>query len=275
MEEVPGTDTPETNAPKFDLGLPLETIFDSRETLTSSLQAWAISRGFTVSIGNGGCKGTRIRYKCSLGGTLKTRRQPQESSGAPKLRRNRTSRLTNCPFLLTAKHHKSDDKWYVNPTTPYHNHEGLVEEDMAALPQARRFTEEQKDEIARLAAEGCKPREILAALREDGGTTLATSKDISNEIAKQRQAMQRDAANATNKRKRGEMTADEQEALERCQSLLLSKLAYELSEFQAEQAANPGKKPSLCTGCERLTFHYRAQCPKLRRVIANKPTNRR
>src|SRR5437660_8224611 len=118
---------------EFDLSVPdvKGQSFKTRQALLDFVLPAAMPLGYIISIANGGDP-ERIRLKCDHGGKYRNRLQRPESGGL----RNTSSRLTECPFKLTAKR-RMDSQWHLNSTYPYHNHEATPVEEISGHSRAR------------------------------------------------------------------------------------------------------------------------------------------
>ena len=90
--------------------------------------------------------------------------------------------MTNCPFSILAKestegiwtlHHRPDSRFSV------HNHE--PSRHASAHPRHRQLSLAEKDQLEGLTTAGVSPKEIQTLVRQGG--SLATRKDVSNQIA--------------------------------------------------------------------------------------------
>jgi len=177
---------PDIKDGEFDLGVPdtKGQSFNTRQALLDYVLPAAVSLGYIISIASGGGP-ERTRLKCDHSGKYWNRLQRPESGGL----RNTSSRLTGCPFKLTAKRRK-DSRWHLNLTHPYHNHEATSAEEISGHSRARIPNSEQKAMISSLAATNILSRKIRTVLSREavktGKTFRMTSRDISNAVAKEK-----------------------------------------------------------------------------------------
>lgn len=89
-----------------------------------------------------------------------------------------TSRRIGCPFKLYGKRIPNSEKWELKVRNPSHNHP--ADNSMIGHPSARKFTEEQLQNILYMSEVGSKPRDILALIKKEHPNALFTPRDIYN-----------------------------------------------------------------------------------------------
>jgi len=158
--------------------VPPEAIYDSREALFRSINAWAATRGYAFSTG----KSTKeksgrltVTYACDRTFLLPTTRRERERI------RKTTTRGTGCPFSVLAKE-SPDNTWILKhrPDRRFsiHNHE--PSQHPSAHPVHRQLSQ-GTSQLATLSNAGLAPKEIQTLVRQSG--SLATRQDIYNRIA--------------------------------------------------------------------------------------------
>ena len=161
-----------------DDSLPPEAIYDSRDALFKSINAWAAPRGYAFSTG----KSTKeksgrmtVTYACD--------RLFQPSTTGERQRKT-TTRGTGCPFSVLAKE-SPDNTWILKhrPDRRFsiHNHE--PSQHPSAHPVHRQLSG-GTSQLATLSNAGLAPKEIQTLVRQSG--SLATRQDIYNRIAEVR-----------------------------------------------------------------------------------------
>lgn len=165
--------------------LPREADYLSRDALFSSINAWAVTRGYAFTTG----KSTKERsgkrtvtYACD-----RSCRPPSETT---ERQRKTTSRGTNCPFSVLAKESLDKKTWTLrhrqDPRFSLYNHE--PSQCSTAHPVHRKFNDEDTTLLLNLANAGIAPRDIRTYLRHHSAST-ATQKDVYNRIAAVRREM--------------------------------------------------------------------------------------
>jgi hypothetical protein len=152
---------------------PTEQIFDSRELLEASMRQHALSQGYAI-VTTGANANRNVSLGCDRGGKYYDRINAPEGAN----RRITTTRRIGCPFKLYGKRIPNSEKWELKVRNPSHNHQ--ANNSMIGHPSARRFTEEQHQNILYMSDVGAKPRDILALIKREHPNTLVTPRDIYN-----------------------------------------------------------------------------------------------
>ena len=152
---------------------PTEQIFDSRELLLASVRQHALSQGYAI-ITTGANANRNVSLGCDRGGKYRDRINAPEGAN----RRLTTTRRISCPFKLYGKRIPNSEKWELKVRNPSHNHQ--AENSMIGHPSARKFTEQQLQNILHMSEVGSKPRDILALIKREYPNTLVTPRDIYN-----------------------------------------------------------------------------------------------
>ena len=152
---------------------PKEQTFDSRELLIASVRQHALSQGYAI-VTTGANANRNVSLGCDRGGTYHDRINALEGAN----RRLTTTRRIGCPFKLYGKKIPNSEQWELQVRNPSHNHE--AENSMIGHPSARRFTDEQLQNILDLSEVGSKPRDILALIKREYPNALVTPRDIYN-----------------------------------------------------------------------------------------------
>lgn len=148
------------------------TEYASRDLLIRGAQFFAKQHKFAVSIES--AKSKAIYIACTRSGPVSNK-----CGLTPETRRRRpTSRKCNCPFRLKGVH-RDDGSWMLQLVNGHHNHSPAA--SVAELAIHRRMTREQREKVHKLAADGVKSQQILAALKADDAATLVSIRDIYNE----------------------------------------------------------------------------------------------
>ena len=162
--------------------MPPEATFPSRDALFQYINDWAFTRGYAFTNGKSTVEKSGLRtvtYSCD-------RRGAPPSPSKQRIRQT-TSRCTGCLFSILGKQLKDEGGWALryrrDERFAVHNHE--PSSHPTAHPIHRKLTAEQKGQISRLNAAGIAPKEINTYLRQND-STLATQKDISNQILQSR-----------------------------------------------------------------------------------------
>ena len=164
-----------------DDALPPEAVYESRESLLAAINSWAKPRGYAFTTGksrktpNGR---TKVGFACD-----RNKLPPTVSSDRQRQRRT-CSRRTGCKFSVLAKESSDGTSWTLQyrPDREYALHNHPPSQDASAHPTHRQLHEEDKTIISNLTAAGSTPRDIETYLHENSDT-LATQKDIYNQIA--------------------------------------------------------------------------------------------
>lgn len=149
---------------------PPEAIYSTRDDLLTSVKNFALSEGYVVTIRRSTAN-KNVILGCDMGGVYHDR--VGASNGAQ--RRRTSTRRIGCPFELCGL--RSNDSWKLKVRNPIHTH---GPSDLAAHPQARKFTTDQRAEIGRLSSMGIRPQTIEAVLREADMSACFTRRDIYN-----------------------------------------------------------------------------------------------
>ncbi|KAL2889052.1 mutator-like element transposase [Ceratocystis lukuohia] len=159
--------------------LPPEGIYESREALFAAANAWAKPRGYAFTTGkskktkNGR---TKVVVACD-----RTQAPPNPST----VRKRRTSsRGTSCKFSVLAKESADDGSWTLThrPGSEFAQHNHPPSDDASAHPIHRALRKEDITIISDLVAAGVASRCIKTYLYNKSDT-LATAKDIENQIS--------------------------------------------------------------------------------------------
>ena len=152
---------------------PKEEVFDDRELLIASVRQHAVSQGYAI-VTTGANANRNVSLGCDRGGTYRDRINAIEGEN----RRLTTTRRIGCPFKLYGKKIPNSEKWELKVRNPNHNHEAEI--SMIGHPSARKFTDEQLQNILNLSEIGSRPRDILALIKREHPDALVISKDIYN-----------------------------------------------------------------------------------------------
>lgn len=162
--------------------MPPEATLPSRDALFQYINNWALTRGYAFTNGKSTVEKSGLRtvtYSCD-------RRGASPSPSKQRIRQT-ASRCTGCLFSVLGKQLKDNGGWALryrrDERFATHNHE--PSSHPTAHPIHRKLTVEQKGQISRLNAAGIAPKEINTYLRQND-STLATQKDISNQILQSR-----------------------------------------------------------------------------------------
>lgn len=163
---------------KYKMLLPSFKCFQSRDELIEHVRDVAVNQGYLICI-KVSRKEKLVVLGCDRGGVYRCRVDPD----APR-KRNRRSRLINCPFEIVGKKMK-DGLWRLRIKNERHNHEPL--RDIISNPLVCRFSEREILLIKDMSATGSEPRQMLSALKERNPKSRATLRDIYTIKAKVRQ----------------------------------------------------------------------------------------
>ncbi|KAL9112586.1 MAG: hypothetical protein Q9227_003157 [Pyrenula ochraceoflavens] len=110
--------------PKMDLGIPQQQSYPDRESLKDSLQTFAREHGYGMAIKTSSRpdekksgRAAKLWLRCDRGGTYRPRNGLTEETR----KRKRTSRLTDCQFLIIATG-QTENLWTFEVIHPFHNH---------------------------------------------------------------------------------------------------------------------------------------------------------
>ncbi|KAL2886176.1 mutator-like element transposase [Ceratocystis lukuohia] len=165
--------------------LPPEGIYESREALFAAANAWAKPRGYAFTTGkpkktkNGR---TKVVVACD-----RSRKPPNPLA----IRKRRTSsRVTSCKFSVLAKESPDDGGWTLTyrPGSEFAQHNHPPSDDPSAHPIHRTLKTEDISTVSGLVTAGVAPRSIRTYLYNTSDT-LATAKDIGNQIAAARREL--------------------------------------------------------------------------------------
>jgi hypothetical protein len=146
------------------LAPPEEAVFASKEDLIRNLRSHAIKEGYMVSVRDARPSGY-TRFLCDKG--CKPRKQYAE--GIDAKHRSTSSRLTGCPFMVSASN--VDGDWYLKVVNANHNHAGST--NIAAHPLARRMQDSENATVNTGIALGQPARLVMASLRRSNSKSLA------------------------------------------------------------------------------------------------------
>ncbi len=109
----------------------------------------------------------KANLRCDKGGAPRSRKVADATR-----RREKVSRLTDCPFSILAILRK--EGWYLEVKCAEHNHE--PSETAAAHPRHRKMTPLVRAQIAELSSKGMPPKQIMETLKKcnDGLPLVAT-----------------------------------------------------------------------------------------------------
>ncbi|XP_077248823.1 uncharacterized protein LOC143888331 isoform X2 [Tasmannia lanceolata] len=137
--------------------------FPSREALLEHVRSFSKTQGYIATIHNSR-KDFNVILGCDRGG-----------------RRGTSSYLLGCPFEIEGRR-MPDCSWVLKVHNGEHNHE--ASEDISAHPYSRRFSDEEILKVREMTNAGIRPRQILAALKNDNPYLLAIPRDVYNLKAK-------------------------------------------------------------------------------------------
>ena len=133
--------------PKIDLGTPPLQQFPDREALKESLQGFARDHGYGMAIKTSSRpdekksgRAAKLWLRCDRGGTYRPRNGLTEETR----KRKRTSRLTDCQFLIIATG-QSENLWTFEVIQPFHNHGPYSETPHRTQPMKDRAKKGQLD----------------------------------------------------------------------------------------------------------------------------------
>ncbi len=159
--------------------LPPEAIYDSRDALFRSINAWAAARGYAFSTG----KSTKeksgrvtVTYACD-----RVLRLPPTTR---ERQRKTTTRETGCPFSVLAKE-SPDNTWILKhrPDRRFSIHNHKPSQHPSAHPVHRQLSR-STSQLATLSNASLTPKEIQTLVQQSG--SLATRQDIYNRITEVR-----------------------------------------------------------------------------------------
>jgi len=146
--------------------------FPTREELIDAVRQHYLARGVMLKIGRRTDR-ARVYLQCLASGTFEGPRLQGH-----QYQRETSTRLTVCPFQVSARYHKKCCVWRVKSVLEAHNH---VETE--GFAEFRRLNPSEKDTVRALAARGVSPSAILSHLRSEFGNNRATQKVILNEMS--------------------------------------------------------------------------------------------
>jgi hypothetical protein len=114
------------------------------------------------------------RQVTQIGGQYRNIRHLTEES---RLRKSVT-RLDNCPFKVVCT--RKEGIWTIEETNSAHNHDTTFE-DLIALPEGRRLSEAEREEVLASTIAGITPKQILSQLRLKFDNHHSGQKEIYNE----------------------------------------------------------------------------------------------
>lgn len=162
--------------------LPPEGNYLSQEALLEAINKWAFPRGYAIRIARSTKERDGLRtltFGCDRG------RAPPSPS-RHRIRQT-TSRMVNCPFSMLGKQLPHEAGWALrhrrDQRFAIHNHR--PSSHPTAHPIHRQLTAGQKAQISQLDTAGVPPKAINTYLRQND-STIATQKDISNQILQSR-----------------------------------------------------------------------------------------
>lgn len=155
----------------------LEERFESRENLVERVRDVAVAQGYLIRMKES--RKEKVVIGCDRGGVYRCR----ADANAPR-KRNRRSRLINCPFEIVGKR-MDDGLWMIRMKNELHNHVPL--KDIVSDPLLTRFSETDILVVKEMTAAGCEVRQVLAALKQKNPKLKATLRDVYNIKVKVRQ----------------------------------------------------------------------------------------
>lgn len=159
--------------------LPPEGVYDSREALLTTINAWAKPRGYAFTTGKSS-KTTNGRVKvvfaCDRNG------QPRNTS--IQRQRRTCSRETGCKLSILGKETLDKTSWVLSyrSGSEYSQHNHLPSQDPSAHPAHRKLSNKDQIIVDGLTNAGITPKDIRTYLRQNS-ETIATQQDIYNRIA--------------------------------------------------------------------------------------------
>lgn len=155
----------------------LDQQFDNKESLVSVVKQHYADLGVATKIVRS--KDGKVWIGCDRGGSYRNYLGLSDET-----RRRRTaSRLVGCQFRIVGKR-LPGGKWIVADVKDAHNHEVSIH--MNGHPSYRKLSENHKIKVRELAAAGVRPRQILAALKNDSPGCSTSRKTIENELSSAR-----------------------------------------------------------------------------------------
>jgi hypothetical protein len=147
--------------------------FCDRESFVLYVKKTLKEKGYFISIQKS--HQGKVWLKCDPGGSYQTRGGGQRHSA---------SRLTGCQFQNTARHLKKNSAWKVIYINGEHNHEPAS--IATGHSMARHLQAEEKRRVRELAENVVRVAETLNILISEFGNTLASAREIHNEVHKAR-----------------------------------------------------------------------------------------
>jgi len=156
-----------------------ETSFENRQDLIDSVKSHYLDQGICLSLGKN-CNTRTVVFKCYFGG------QNDNKLGLSEETRQREtgSRLRECPFKITARYSKRENRWNIKDTVNDHNHE--FGPNLGGIATARRLTEDERLITRQMADAGSTSAATLAYIRATTGNQWTTTQEIYNEKSRAR-----------------------------------------------------------------------------------------
>lgn len=154
------------NAP-LSMPLPPEAIYNSKEELYASIQAWATQYyyAFCIQRSTRLNNSTRIKilYSCDCAGQPPPANHPQNLLQARK--RHTTTRKTNCQFSIVAIQH-TDTQWELQhrPGTEHSVHNHPPSQSASSHPTHRKLEQAETNQAKSLYSAGVKPAQAMTYL---------------------------------------------------------------------------------------------------------------